>query len=62
MTPEQKQWIDRADLTELLRKWRFAGPGDPLFQGDTGAYFEQVMRTKRDADNEAWVQASKQAG
>ena len=62
MTPEQKAWIDDASLEALLRKWRFAPSGDPLLQGETGEYYSQVMFAKRDADNAAWVRASKSVG
>lgn len=62
MTPEQKAWIDSAGLETLLSKWRFAKSGDPFLQGDTGEYFSKIMFGMRDADNEAWVRASKSVG
>lgn len=62
MTPEQKQWIDEADYESLLRLWRNAPTGEPLFQGDTGQYYRTVMAKKRDADAGAAVAASKHIG
>lgn len=60
MTPRQKEWIDNASYEQLLEKWRFAPLGDPMFQGDTGAYFSAVMAEKRNNCNH--VQASKNIG
>ena len=62
MTPEQKAWIDSASLETLLENWRFAKSGDPLLQGETGEYYSKVMFARRDADNAAWVRASKSVG
>lgn len=48
MTPEQmKKWIDDAGYEELLRRWRFAPVGDPIFQGEIGDYYKKVMDEKR---------------
>ena len=33
---------------QLLGKWRFAHSGDPMFRGDTGDYFSETMKWKRD--------------
>jgi len=55
-----KQWIDNATYEELLSKWRFAGIGDSMFQGETGKYYSKIMFEKRQqADH---VQASKNIG
>jgi uncharacterized membrane protein len=62
MTAKQKKWIDNATLVELLRKWRFAPPGDPWFQGETGEYYSKVMFAWRDRDPAAWTRASKTVG
>ena len=62
MTDEQKAWIDNATDGQLLSKWRFAEAGDPLFLGDTGAYYSKVMGEKRDADPSGAVRASKALG
>lgn len=47
MNPDLKSWIDNASYVELLSKWRFAELGDPLFQGEIGDYYQQVMNEKR---------------
>jgi hypothetical protein len=62
MTEEQKRWIDNASYETLLRKWRFAPVGDPMFQGEDGAYYSKVMFAKRDAAPDAAVRASKNVG
>jgi hypothetical protein len=62
MTPEEKRWIDNASLVELLRKWRHSPADGEMFQGETGEYYSKVMFGKRDADNAAWVRASKEVG
>ena len=48
MTEGQKNWIDLATYTERLKKWRFAPLGDPMFQGDTGKYYNEVMAKRRE--------------
>jgi hypothetical protein len=60
--PEMLAWINGASLVDLLRKWRFARPGDPFFQGFVGEHYSKVMFGKRATDPEAWVNASKQVG
>lgn len=60
MTPDQKRWIDSASYEQLLEKWRFAPVGDPMFQGDTGDYYSDVMSQKRSSCDH--VQASKNIG
>ena len=62
MTSEEKEWIDNASYEALLYKWRFAEPGSPWFQGDTGMYYRNVMGAKRDADPCGAVAASKNIG
>ncbi len=57
MTTEQKDWIDNASIEDLLRKWRFASSGDPMFKDATGEYFAEVMKKKR--DDTAYTAASK---
>jgi hypothetical protein len=59
---EMREWIDNADYEALLRKWRFAPPGDPFFQGEIGQYYSKVMAEKRDADPAGAVRASKRIG
>ena len=48
LTPENKAHIDSLSYTRLLSKWRFAPSGDPWFQGETGKYWGQRMKEKRD--------------
>lgn len=55
-------WINRASLEDLLRRWRFSALGDPFFVGDVGARFSIVLFSKRDEDPEAWIAASKKVG
>lgn len=63
MNVQEKEWIDRSSYEELLQRWRFGAEGDPLFQGETGAYFSKVMDEKKAAigPGEA-VGASKNVG
>lgn len=64
-TPEElkmKEWIDGADIEQLLSKWRFAATGDPFFVGKVGTYYSKVMGEKRTADPEAYTAASKSIG
>lgn len=63
MTPEDKEWIDNATLTELLTRWRRAPANDPIFAGDTGNYYSTVMFGKRDAlPYGEWTKLSKSIG
>ena len=55
-----KQWIDNATYEELLHLWRFAPIGDPLFRGETGDYYSNVMAEKRKTADH--VNASKKIG
>lgn len=47
LTKEIKQRIDNMSYKELLKKWRFAPVGTPLFEGESGEYFEKVFSEKR---------------
>lgn len=63
MTAEEKAWIDNASYAELLRLWRFAPAGHPMFFGDTGDYYSKIMAQKRDAlPHSEQVQISKDLG
>jgi len=62
MNDQTKEWIDNSTYEQLLSKWRFAPAGDPLFQGEMGKYYSEVMFRKRDADPDAAVRASKNVG
>jgi hypothetical protein len=57
-----KKQIDEMSYEEMLRLWRFAAAGDPMFQGDVGQYYSKVMFEKRDKDPAAAVAASKRIG
>lgn len=46
MTIEEKNKIDSMSQYELCRLWRFAYPGHPLLQGDTGNYFSKCLKEK----------------
>lgn len=46
--PETKKVIDEMDYESMLRKWRFALGGSPMFQGETGYYYSEVMARKRE--------------
>jgi hypothetical protein len=60
MTDAEKQWIDNNSYEGLLQRWRYAPCGDPMFQGDTGQYYKEVMFRKRDeVGNDEAVRASK---
>jgi len=63
MTEDQKRWIDGATYGQLLRRWRFAPVGDPFFQGDTGDYYAEALRRKKEeVGDDAAVSASKSIG
>jgi hypothetical protein len=55
-----KKWIDNASYRELLERWRFAPPGDPIFVGKVGDYYKQKMNQKsNEISFESCVQISK---
>ena len=60
MNERIKRWIDAATYQDLLRKWRFASVGDPMFQGEIGEYYSKVMAEKRKTADH--IQASKNVG
>ena len=58
-----KEWINKASYEQLLRRWRFAEVGDPIFQGAIGAYYSEVMRRRRaEVGSKAHTQISKRVG
>ena len=61
-TPEQKQEIDALSIHDLLKAQRFGPAGDSRFQGEEGAYRIDRLKDLRDADNAAYVRASKSLG
>lgn len=63
LTEELKRQIDAMDYENMMRDWRFAPVGDPMFQGDSGKYYSEVMRKKRKAiSDEERVDVSKRIG
>ena len=44
---KDKEWIDDAPYIALLRKWRHARAGDPMFRDELGDYYAEVMVQKR---------------
>lgn len=63
MDTKTKETIDNMPYIEMLRRVRYAPAGDPMFQGDTGNYFNQVFEAKRQALTvDQRVYASKQVG
>ena len=61
--PETRKLIDEMCYEAMLEKWRNAPVGHPMFQGEVGDYFTEVMKRKRaqvgDAEHTA---ASKRIG
>jgi hypothetical protein len=47
LTPAKKQYIDSLPYADLLHHVRFVPVGDPIFQGETGAYWLQRMKELR---------------
>jgi hypothetical protein len=64
MTLERKSEIDAMFYIEMLRLWRFAPLGDPLFNNsEESNYFCEVMKTKRNLiDDSTYSNISKQIG
>ena len=48
-TEEMKRQVEAMSYEELLRKWRFAPAGDPMFAGEAGQYYLETMNRKRQA-------------
>ena len=60
---EHKEYIDNASYEELMKNWRFCQAGDPLFQGDTGYYYMEVMaKKKKELSDHERVSISKRIG
>ena len=47
MTEEQKNKIDAMSYEQLLSQWRYAPIGDPMFKGECGTYYKDVMDKKK---------------
>lgn len=63
MIDKTKKEIDDMDYESMLRLWRSASCGHPMFQGETGDYYSKVMAEKRKVvGNAAHIIASKNIG
>jgi hypothetical protein len=62
LTEAKKEYIDGLSIYALLNKIRFAPLGDSWMQDETGDYWMKRMAELRSADNDAYVQASKDLG
>ena len=62
MDEKTKALIDAMTYEDLLRKWRFAPLGDPMFVGETGKYFAERMEQKRTEEGTDRVAVSKKVG
>lgn len=63
MTAAEQKQIDDMDYESMLRLWRSAPAGHPMFQGETGRYYSEVMAAKRtEVGSAAHVRASKKIG
>ena len=59
LTPELKAEIDAKSHYELLKRWRYAPSGNPMFQGASGEYWGKRMQEMREKDPAQAVQNSK---
>jgi hypothetical protein len=48
LDPAVKKEIDEMSYEQLLRRWLLADSDDTIFQGDSGAYYADVMFKKRE--------------
>lgn len=63
MDENTKKNIDEMGYESMLSLWRNAPLGHPMFQGETGDYYKEVMFRKRDEVGcDAHVAASKHIG
>ena len=62
LTDTVKTQIDGMSYEDLLRRWRYAAVGDPMFQGEVGKYYADRMQSLKDGDPGAAVAASKRIG
>jgi len=46
ITEQLKQEIDNMSYESMLSMWRFSPIGTPIFEGETGTYFSEIMRKK----------------
>ena len=62
-TDEFKHWLSTASYEELLRKWRFVSPSDPILQGEYGVLFkERLLAVMSALDSEERIAVSKKVG
>lgn len=64
LTEDLKKQIRDMSYESMLSKWRFSPIGDPMFQGESGQYFSEIMKQKRAEPNgqDRHVRASKSLG
>jgi hypothetical protein len=64
LTDDVKAQIDALDYFHLLKGWRYAPAGDPMFQDESGDYWGERMRHFRTqpGGQEIAVAASKRLG
>ena len=62
LTPEKKEELDAKTHRQLLSMIRFASPGDPNFQGETGDYILKRRSELKDIDPIQAVMDSKALG
>lgn len=63
MTKEEKKYINDMNYESMLKLWRNAPCGHPMFRGYTGDYYSKIMSEKRQQiGNGAHVAASKNIG
>lgn len=58
-----KEQIDKMSYEQLLARWRFSPSGDPMFVGEIGKYYADVMSKKKsELSHEEQVRISKDIG
>lgn len=63
MDEKTKAAIDGMTYTDMLRRWRFALTGDPLFQGPSGDYYaERMKKIRAEIGPEEHTRVSKEIG
>jgi hypothetical protein len=63
LTEQLKKEIDNMTYEQMLSRWRFSPVGDQMFTEESGKYFAQVMREKKNNLSESeHVKVSKDLG
>ena len=58
-----KKEIEAMSYVDMLRRWRFADNGDPIFRGEIGKFYAQEMeKRKQEVGPVGAVLASKKIG